>query len=320
MGMQGGGMGMQQGGMGMQGGGMGMQQGGMGMGMQGGMGMGMQGGGMGMGMPGQMPGQMLALPGPPTMSMQSMPPGGNMSYMGGGMGASFQGHSPQMSHYGNMPGSMDAMGHQGNMIGNRDLSPPSRGGGRHMGRTASGPEQVGGMPPGPPGGGMTGEVLAMMQHMQATMEAMRHELYGMSSNVAQQLADQQKFSQEREAWLEHRLNQLERRCEKAERASDRLNSTVQNWDFDELVQNQRKLVMLTTKGTTVVQNKVPASPSATGDMTNIRRTLMDTESSPVARLGSAGQPGAPQPPGSEARMNSICRMAKPSSRTLLPLA
>merc|ERR1719203_1177797 len=88
------------------------------------------------------------------------------------------------------------------------------------------------------------------------MEAMRMELYSMSNSVAQQLQDQKTFSENREGWLENRMNQLERRCEKAERASDRLNNNVQNWDFDEMIQNQRKLLVLSSKQSTQVQNKI----------------------------------------------------------------
>lgn len=43
-------------------------------------------------------------------------------------------------------------------------------------------------------------------------------------------------------WLEQRLNAVERRCEKVERASDRLCAQIQNLDFDELMSNTRKLL------------------------------------------------------------------------------
>merc|ERR1711870_67283 len=62
--------------------------------------------------------------------------------------------------------------------------------------------------------------------------------------VPQLLQEEMQNQQERQVWLEQRINALDRRCEKVERASDRVSSSMQGFDFGELMNISNKLMQL----------------------------------------------------------------------------
>jgi len=216
--------------------------------------------------------QMLALPGPmpgasPISAYGSPPAAGSM-----------QAPSP----FGDLPGSVtDSAMLQGSL---RASSPTrvNRTSGNSPGLVSKG--MVATMPPGPPSSHLAGETMAMMQQMQLTMEAMRSELYNMTTSVAQQLESQRKFTQDREQWLETRLNSLERRCEKVERASDRLTSNTQAWDFDDMGQNLRKILVTVTKQDRSQSKGITVSPRDNAKHFAVSRNTLATGS-------AAAEPG-----------------------------
>jgi len=59
--------------------------------------------------------------------------------------------------------------------------------------------------------------------------------------VHTQSREQRKFLEQRNTWLEMKLNTLERRCEKAEKASDHLRASFQDFNFNELVDLPRRV-------------------------------------------------------------------------------
>jgi hypothetical protein len=117
----------------------------------------------------------------------------------------------------------------------------------------------------------------MMSHMQATMDAMRMDVY----NMTHKLEEQKALSEKREEWLEQRINQLERRSEKVERSTERLHNTMQTWDLDEMAQNQRKLLHLAQTGT----SQAPTQRGLT--------VRSDTSPTSSPRPNSGNQPASP---------------------------
>ncbi|CAK0797620.1 unnamed protein product [Prorocentrum cordatum] len=204
------------------------------------------------------------------------------------------GNSSHIGAFGHMPGTTEYATSSRN---SRDIIPPSRGGGERQpfARSASGDQPAA----GPPGGlQAAGELMAMMQHMQATMDAMRSELYATTGSVTQQLQEQRTFTERREEWLDNRLNQVERRCEKVEKASDRLHGVVNNWDFDEMTHSQRKILAHTTKLTDVQKNTTAArvrSPSrATAREPGASSPVSTPRSAPSAPMASSQALGSSQ--------------------------
>merc|ERR1712050_487115 len=87
------------------------------------------------------------------------------------------------------------------------------------------------------------QVMAQMAQMQRGIDRIVSRLDALDS-VPQMMQDEVQTSQERYEWLEQRLNALDRRCEKVERASDRNSEAMQGFDFGELMNMSSKMMQM----------------------------------------------------------------------------
>merc|ERR1719284_1597056 len=74
------------------------------------------------------------------------------------------------------------------------------------------------------------QMMTMMTKMQQTMSQM-HE----------QILDQRNYIEQRDAWLETRMSQLDRRCQKVEVLSDRLYTLLRQLDISDIAQVPREV-------------------------------------------------------------------------------
>merc|ERR1712039_770402 len=82
-----------------------------------------------------------------------------------------------------------------------------------------------------------------LNQLQSGIDGIKAQLRD-SESVPQLLQEEMQAQQERYDWFEQRLNALDRRCEKVERASDRVSSSMQGFDFGELMNISNKLMQL----------------------------------------------------------------------------
>merc|ERR1712039_626231 len=82
-----------------------------------------------------------------------------------------------------------------------------------------------------------------LNQLQSGIDGIKAQLRD-SESVPQLLQEEMQAQQERYDYIEQRLNALDRRCEKVERASDRVSSSMQGFDFGELMNISNKLMQL----------------------------------------------------------------------------
>jgi len=147
-------------------------------------------------------------------------------------------------------------------------------------------------PPGTAGAGAAqtlrklGQVEARMAQMQASLDSMQEAL-----------ADQRSHAKDKDAWLEKRMNDLGRRCEKAEMVSDRLYSLLINLDVQELAA-MPKMVSDLTKKTSNLANITERinELEAANVVLQAPEVVCEGDSAPETEIAKR-----PRPPGGEDR-------------------
>mmetsp|Transcript_85335 Transcript_85335/g.241984 ORF Transcript_85335/g.241984 Transcript_85335/m.241984 type:complete len:254 (+) Transcript_85335:277-1038(+) len=82
------------------------------------------------------------------------------------------------------------------------------------------------------------QVVSRLAQMQALLEAVSNDQHA----LMEELRTLRENATGRDEWLDTKLNALERRCEKVERASERVSSAVQVFDMDTLLERQQEIV------------------------------------------------------------------------------
>jgi len=94
---------------------------------------------------------------------------------------------------------------------------------------------------GLPAGGTDQQILAYLENLQTTLDGIRSEQLRVEASLMEELRDTRVYVEQRDAWLEQRLNGLDRRFEKVERASDRVSAGLQGFDFQDLMASMDRI-------------------------------------------------------------------------------
>jgi len=121
----------------------------------------------------------------------------------------------------------------------------------------------------------------------------------MQAQMQEMLVDQRNYIEQRDSWLETRLSQLDRRCQKVEVLSDRLHNMLQGFDLENLAAVPREVTkaLNTHLGGLSPTSTAPGSPKAFGGSPKALRDvsgLADDPSQPDTSFD--GQPGSSMVP------------------------
>jgi len=86
-------------------------------------------------------------------------------------------------------------------------------------------------------GAMMGDdqIASSLEQLQTTVDGVLSEQFRVEQALVEEIRDLRVYIEQRDAWLEQRLNSMDRRFEKVERAADRMTTSMQGFDFRELM-------------------------------------------------------------------------------------
>lgn len=140
--------------------------------------------------------------------------------------------------------------------------------------------------------GMSNQNMAQMVDAMSKMEQKVGQMATMQAQMQEMLIDQRNYIEQRDSWLETRMSQLDRRCQKVEVLSDRLHSLLRGFDVESLsaVPKEVTKALNTHLGNYSPDSSAAGSPTAAS--AKALRDLSSSSDDPSQPWGQISQDGA----------------------------